>query len=222
MVVWAATTRDEDYVRMVGWRRVVGDVAHRKEVVAGNLGEYASSRMLSAGLQAHILNFFLLGRVQEGIGQGRGQSKRVHGVAAMGAHPTGLQLVELVRRPVPAHSACASVTRHVFLCDAKQNRIAVPPFTFATFDKPLFKEDGITPTYAVQTLQMQFGAPPQAGSYTFVMHMVCDSYIGTDTKLEVTLTVEDASKAAEFEEEEEISEPDEGKFLSFCTEEVNA
>lgn len=99
---------------------------------------------------------------------------------------------------------------HVFLADSKQGRIAVPPFTFSTFDKAILDESG-NPTYNVQTLKMQFGAPPQAGSYTFVMHMICDSYIGQDTKMEVTLVVEDASKAEEVEEEDEISEPDEGK-----------
>lgn len=98
---------------------------------------------------------------------------------------------------------------HVFLADSKQGRIAVPPFTFSTFDKAILDESG-NPTYNVQTLKMQFGAPPQAGSYTFVMHMICDSYIGQDTKMEVTLVVEDASKAEEVEEEDEISEPDEG------------
>ncbi|KAM5543268.1 hypothetical protein V8D89_003142 [Ganoderma adspersum] len=46
--VWAATTTNEDYVKMQGWRRVVGDVSHRKEVVAGNLGEYASSEFKKA------------------------------------------------------------------------------------------------------------------------------------------------------------------------------
>ncbi|KAF1939892.1 hypothetical protein EJ02DRAFT_456455 [Clathrospora elynae] len=97
---------------------------------------------------------------------------------------------------------------HIFLADSKQGRIAVPPFTFSTFDKPILDESG-NPTYNVQTLKMQFGAPPQAGSYTFVMHMICDSYIGMDTKMEVTLVVEDASKAEEVEEEEEISEPEE-------------
>ena len=100
---------------------------------------------------------------------------------------------------------------HVFLADSKQGRIAVPPFTFSTFDKPILDESG-NPTYNVQTLKMQFGAPPQAGSYTFVMHMICDSYVGMDTKMEVTLVVEDASKAEEVEEEDEISEPEEGKF----------
>lgn len=99
---------------------------------------------------------------------------------------------------------------HVFLADSKQGRIAVPPFTFSTFDKPILDASG-KPTYNVQTLKMQFGAPPQAGSYTFVMHVVCDSYIGMDTKMEVTLVVEDASKAEEVEEEEEISEPEDGK-----------
>ncbi|KAF1364485.1 hypothetical protein EJ07DRAFT_99787 [Lizonia empirigonia] len=97
---------------------------------------------------------------------------------------------------------------HVFLADSKQGRIAVPPFTFSTFDKAILDESG-NPTYNIQTLKMQFGAPPQAGSYTFVMHMICDSYIGQDTKMEVTLVVEDASKAEEVEEEDEISEPDE-------------
>lgn len=100
---------------------------------------------------------------------------------------------------------------HVFLADSKQGRIAVPPFTFSTFDKPILDESG-KPTYNVQTLKMQFGAPPQAGSYTFVMHMICDSYIGMDTKMEVTLVVEDASKAEEVEEDGEISEPEEGMF----------
>jgi len=98
---------------------------------------------------------------------------------------------------------------HVFLADSKQGRIAVPPFTFSTFDKPILDASG-KPTFNVQTLKMQFGAPPQAGSYTFVMHVVCDSYIGMDTKMEVTLVVEDASKAEEVDEEDEISEPDEG------------
>jgi translocation protein SEC63 len=46
------------------------------------------------------------------------------------------------------------------------------------------------------------------------MHMVCDSYVGMDTKMEVTLVVEDASKAEQVEEEGEISEPDEGTFHS--------
>jgi hypothetical protein len=64
----------------------------------------------------------------------------------------------------------------------------------------------------MQTLKAQFQAPPQAGHYTFVMHVVCDSYVGFDTKMEVTLVVEEASKAAAMEEEDEISDPEEGKF----------
>lgn len=41
--VWAATTTHEDYIKMQGWKRVMSDVTHRKEVVAGNLGEYATA-----------------------------------------------------------------------------------------------------------------------------------------------------------------------------------
>jgi translocation protein SEC63 len=95
------------------------------------------------------------------------------------------------------------------LTDSKQGKMAVPPFTFAKFDKPIFQEGSNTPTFAMQTLKAQFQAPPQAGHYTFVMHVVCDSYVGFDTKMEVTLIVEEASKAAEMEVEDEISEPEE-------------
>lgn len=97
---------------------------------------------------------------------------------------------------------------HVFLTDSKQGRIAVPPFTFTTFDKPIFSEDA-RPTFNMQTLKAQFQAPPQAGQYTFVMHLVCDSYVGFDTKMEVTLVVEDASKAMALVDDDDISEPDE-------------
>ncbi|KAI1742238.1 Sec63 Brl domain-containing protein [Xylaria scruposa] len=97
---------------------------------------------------------------------------------------------------------------HVFLSDSKQGRMAVPPFTFTIFDKPIFTPDG-KPTYNMQTLKAQFAAPPQAGNYTFVMHLVCDSYVGFDTKMEVTLSVEEASKAAQMAAEDEISEPEE-------------
>jgi translocation protein SEC63 len=97
---------------------------------------------------------------------------------------------------------------HVFLADSKQGKIAVPPFTFSTFNKPLLDESG-KPTFNVQTLKMQFGAPPQAGRYTFVMHLICDSYVSMDKKMEVTLVVEEASKAEDVDEEDEISEPGE-------------
>ncbi|KAM3070320.1 secretory subunit [Clarireedia jacksonii] len=97
---------------------------------------------------------------------------------------------------------------NVFLTDSKQGKIAVPPFTFFAFDKPIFDESG-KPTFNMQTLKAQFQAPPQPGSYTFVMHLICDSYVGFDTKLETTLVVEDASKALEIDAEDDISEPDE-------------
>lgn len=98
---------------------------------------------------------------------------------------------------------------YVFLTDAKSGRIAVPPFLFSQFDEPIFDDAG-KPTFNMQTLKAQFAAPPQPGHYTFAMHLICDSYVGLDTKIEVTLVVEDASKAAEMVAEDEISEPEEG------------
>lgn len=100
---------------------------------------------------------------------------------------------------------------YAFLSDSKQGKLAVPPFAFEKFDQPIFDNAG-KPTFNMQTLKAQFAAPPQAGHYTFVMHLVCDSYVGFDTKMEVTLVVEDAARAAQMEAEDEISEPEEGKF----------
>ncbi|KAL2824146.1 Sec63 Brl domain-containing protein [Aspergillus cavernicola] len=97
---------------------------------------------------------------------------------------------------------------NIFLADGKQGKIAVPPFTFTTFDKPLFDESE-KPTYNVQTLKMQFQAPPQVGDFPFVMHVVCDSYLGLDSKLDINLHIDDPAKAAALEEEDDISEPDE-------------
>ena len=104
---------------------------------------------------------------------------------------------------------------HVFLADSKMGKVAVPPFTMTTFNKPLLDEQG-NPTFNMQTFKMQFQAPPNAGKYPFVMHLVCDSYIGMDSKREVVLEVEDSAKAVAMDnEEDEISEPEEGTlFLS--------
>ena len=99
---------------------------------------------------------------------------------------------------------------HVFLADSKLNKVAVPPFTMTTFNKPLLDDQG-NPTFNMQTFKMQFQAPPQAGKYPFVMHLICDSYIGMDSKRDVVLEVEDSAKAVAMDnEEDEISEPEEG------------
>lgn len=106
---------------------------------------------------------------------------------------------------------------HLFLADARQGKIAVPPFTFTTFDKPIVDAaNGGAPTFAVQTLKMQFQAPPNPGQYKFQMHLVCDSYDGFDDKREVVLVVDEAAKAEEEEWEDDISEPDEGALALFA------
>ncbi|KAG2034311.1 P-loop containing nucleoside triphosphate hydrolase protein [Suillus americanus] len=43
-LVWAAATVNEDYIRMEGLYRLISDNLHRKELVAGNLGEYTAAR----------------------------------------------------------------------------------------------------------------------------------------------------------------------------------
>lgn len=111
----------------------------------------------------------------------------------------------------PRYARNHSPRWHIFLTDSKQGKMAVPPFTFTTFDKPIFDADG-KPTFNMQTLKAQFAAPPGPGHYTFVMHVICDAYVGFDTKLEVTLVVDDAAKATQAAEEDDISEPEEGKY----------
>lgn len=84
-----------------------------------------------------------------------------------------------------------------------------------TFNKALIDDKG-NPTFNVQTFKMQFQAPPQAGKYPFVMHLVCDSYIGMDSKKEVVLEVDDSAKAVAMDNaDDDISEPDEGEFPNF-------
>ncbi|KAL8806294.1 MAG: hypothetical protein Q9182_001441 [Xanthomendoza sp. 2 TL-2023] len=97
---------------------------------------------------------------------------------------------------------------HVFLADGKLDKMAVPPFTFTTFNRALFDDEG-RPTFNMQTFKMQFQAPPQVGKYPFTMHLVCDSYVGMDGKIDVVLEVEDSAKGAELAGEDEISEPEE-------------
>ena len=101
----------------------------------------------------------------------------------------------------------------VFLTDSKQGKMAVPPFSFSAFDTQIATPDG-KPSLSMQTMKAQFQAPPQPGNYTFVMHVICDGYVGFDTKMEVTMHVEPASKVAQMKVEDDISEPERGKIYS--------
>ena len=140
------------------------------------------------------------------LGRKTAKNSKANGTAAAGSEekPTQPPLTY-----APYFARDHSPKWHMFLAESKQHRVAVPPFTIMTFPKPIFDESG-RPTFNVQTMKLQFQAPPQAGNYTFVMHLVCDSYVGMDSKVEATLVVEDSAKAAEMAEEDEISEPDEG------------
>lgn len=125
------------------------------------------------------------------------------------------QKIEPEQNPIPlAYAPYFARDRsprwHIFLTDHRAGKIAVPPFTFANFDKKPFDADG-KPTFNVVTLKMQFQAPPQPGEYKFQMNMICDSYIGFDHKQDATLVIEDASKAQEVDSDDDISEPDEGE-----------
>jgi translocation protein SEC63 len=108
----------------------------------------------------------------------------------------------------PYYAADHAPRWHIFLADSRAGRIAVPPFTFTAFDKPAFKSGG-TPTFNMLTFICQFQAPPQVASFPFTMYMMCDSYIGIDSKVDISLDVKDVSEADVVESEDEISEPEE-------------
>ena len=38
--MWAATTKDKDYIQMTGMKYVVNNMEHRKEFITGNLSEF--------------------------------------------------------------------------------------------------------------------------------------------------------------------------------------
>ena len=104
----------------------------------------------------------------------------------------------------------------MLLEDSRQAKVAVPPFTFATFDKPIFETDEkgeltTKPTYAVQTLRMQFQAPPQVGDYNFRAWTVCDSWLGCDAVTQTVMQIQEPKAEDAIEEEEDMSEPEEGK-----------
>ncbi|OAP64348.1 hypothetical protein AYL99_00320 [Fonsecaea erecta] len=103
---------------------------------------------------------------------------------------------------------------HVFLAEARTGRISVPPFTFTSFDRPIFHPDTGKPTFNVVTLKCPFQAPPQVHAFPFIMHLVCDSYIGLDEKVEVVLDVRDPKEAEVVESDDDISEPEEDSLVS--------
>ena len=48
--VWAATTKDKDYIQMVGMKHVVSNPEHRKEFITGNLADFMTNGGLSSDL----------------------------------------------------------------------------------------------------------------------------------------------------------------------------
>jgi translocation protein SEC63 len=108
----------------------------------------------------------------------------------------------------PYYAADHAPRWHIFLADSKAGRIAVPPFTFTAFDKPAFDADG-KPTFNMLTFRCQFQAPPQVANFPFTMHLICDSYIGLDSKIPIVLEVKDVSEADVVESDDDISEPEE-------------
>ena len=73
----------------------------------------------------------------------------------------------------------------------------------------------LRPTFNMQTLKCQFQAPPQTGQFAFKLHLICDSYVGLDSTLDIILDVQNLSKAVDSKviapvaREDDISDPEE-------------
>lgn len=82
------------------------------------------------------------------------------------------------------------------MSDRKQDRVIVGPLAVEDIGEKL------------RTFKIPFQAPPNAGLYTFQVHIKSDTYLGMDKTFFMELKVEEESAIRE-KEEDEISEPDE-------------
>ena len=53
-LVWLAKTVDVDYIKMRGWKEVILQNVYRKEFVAGNLAEHATSGRYFVSVSGYI------------------------------------------------------------------------------------------------------------------------------------------------------------------------
>ena len=62
-IVWAATCKNDDYVRLEGMKKLVAEPAHRKELVVGNLFPYLLpgkfTRVLPVVLLTHVFSEYI-------------------------------------------------------------------------------------------------------------------------------------------------------------------
>ncbi|RXK35529.1 hypothetical protein M231_07208 [Tremella mesenterica] len=93
---------------------------------------------------------------------------------------------------------------YVLLGDSKNDRVIVAPTKIT--DIPFPPEDLTQPTES-REYNLQFQAPPQANTYTFVAHWRSDTYLGADVAVPIVLQVEEPQE--DESSEDDISEPDE-------------
>ena len=55
--MWAATTKDKDYIQMVGMKYVVNNLEHRNEFITGNLGNFMTKGMIHSSCELLISSF---------------------------------------------------------------------------------------------------------------------------------------------------------------------
>jgi translocation protein SEC63 len=79
------------------------------------------------------------------------------------------------------------------LGDSKLDKVIVPPIR-------------IEVPSSGSEFRLTFPAPPQPNTYSFILHLVSDTFVGNDVQLPVLMKVEEVPVE---EDEDDISEPDE-------------
>lgn len=84
------------------------------------------------------------------------------------------------------------------LGDSKLDKVIVPPIRITDI-----------PTTGQREFKLTFPAPPQPNVYSFVLHLVSDTFVGGDVQLPVLMTVQEPPQVEDIDEEDDISEPEE-------------
>ncbi|KAL2315783.1 Translocation protein sec63 [Schizosaccharomyces pombe] len=82
----------------------------------------------------------------------------------------------------------------IYVVDPRQNRVIVPPFSITDIPKTL------------RTFRIPFQVPPVAGTFSFQLHIMSNSYVGEDVISNLTMIVKDTSVLQEQLQEEAVSD----------------
>jgi translocation protein SEC63 len=105
---------------------------------------------------------------------------------------------------------------HVLLGDSKLDKVIVPPIRITDIPTPSSSTGSVETE--TREFKLTFPAPPQPNLYSFILHLVSDTCLGTDVALPVMMKVEEPPQITEIngadvegddEDDDGISDPEE-------------